>query len=388
MRHSRPMKHLVMIGGGPAHLAVLHELAASSLPGTRVTLVAHARHVAPHMLAGWIAGHHTDNDCCVVLAPLARRAGVTLIDGDALAVDAAHRRVTLSNGHTLKYDALSIDCPADPDRDRIAGGRENALFHRPLDHFMRLWGALVALSEEQALSVVVVGDDIPAIELALAVHLRLGKRARVALVTGDGEPAPSHSPSFRKHVRRILKRGQVTLFEDRCDAIFGNQMLLGQGMRLACDAPIVALEPCPPRWALESGLQLGDKGFLLVGDTLQSPSHPEVFAAGEVAVRSDGSRARGGTVLFGKAPPLGLNLRRFLAGGELVLHRDRSRGVTLLDAGQGQALLAWNGITVGGGWVGRLKERVDRRCIRRLQVAGPQEAPAVPEPKAIDETVA
>jgi len=381
------MKHLVMIGGGLAHLRVLHELAASPLPGTRVTLVAHARHVAPDMLAGWITQRNSDDDCCVALAPLARRAGATLIDSDALALDAAHRQVTLANGHTLKYDALSIDCPADPDRDAIAGARENALFHRPIDHFMKLWAALVALSEEQALSVVVIGGEIPAIELALAVHQRLGKRARVALVTGGGAPVPSHPPSFQKHVRRALKRGQVTLFEDTCDAIFGNQMLLGQGMRLACDAPLVALEPCLPRWALESGLALDEQNFLLAGDTLQSPSHPEVFIAGELAVRSDGRRAASGTRLFGKAPPLGLNLRRYLAGGALVSCREPSRGMPLLDVGQGHALAAWGNITVGGRWVGRLKDRADRRRIRRLQVPGSQGVPVASVVKEVDETV-
>jgi NADH dehydrogenase FAD-containing subunit len=381
------MKHLVLIGAGLAHLRVLHELAASPLPGTQVTLVAHARHVAPDMLAGWIAGRHTSDDCCVALAPLAKRAGVTLVDSDALAFDAPRRRVTLANGHTLTYDALSIDSPAVPDRDRIAGARENALFHRPVDHFMRLWGALVALAEEQSLSVVVVGGEIPAIELALAVHLRLGKRARVALVTGGGAPVPSHPPSFQQHVRRALKRGQVTLFEDRCDALFGNQMLLGQGMRLACDAPLLALEPGPPRWAPESGLSLGDKGFLLVGDTLQSPSHPEVFITGEVAVRSDGWRAPGGTRLFGKEAPLGLNLRRFLAGGQLVAHRGPSHGMGLLDAGNGRALVSWGSVTLAGRWVGWLKERADRRRVRQLQVPGPQGPVVVEEVAGADETV-
>lgn len=387
MRHCRPMKHLVLIGGGPAHLQVLHELAALPLPGTQVTLVAHARHVAPGMLAGWIAGRHTPDDCCVALAPLAQRAGATLVDSDALALDAPRRRVTLANGHTLTYDALSVDSPAVPDRDRIAGARENALFHRPVDHFMRLWGALVALSEEQALSVVVVGGEIPAVELALAVHLRLGKRARVALVTGGGVPVPSHPPAFQQHVRGVLKRGQVTLFEDRCDALFGNQMLLGQGMRLACDAPLVALDPGPPRWAPESGLSLGDKGFLLVGDTLQSPSHPEVFITGEVAVRSDGWRAPAGTLMLGRDAPLGLNLRRFLAGGQLVSHLAPTHGMGLLDAGHGRALASWGRLTVEGRWVGWLKERADRRRIRRLQVPGPQGAPVAGEAKEVDETM-
>jgi NADH dehydrogenase FAD-containing subunit len=373
------MKHLVLLGGGPAHLRVLHDLAASPLPGTRVTLIApHGRHVAPAMVAGWISGRHTTAECCVALAPLAARAGVSLVENDALAVDAGRRQISLANGHSVSYDALSIDVPAAPDRDRIAGARENALFHRPFDHFLRLWGALVALSSEQALSVVVVGAEAPAIELALAVHLRLGKRARVALVTGHGAPVP-HAPAMYQHrVRQLLKRGGVTLFEDRCDALFGNQMLLGQGLRLACDAPLVALDAGPPRWAPDSGLQLGQKGFVLVGDTLQSVSHPEVFASGETAVRADGWRPPAGLQLRGEEP-LSLNLRRFLAGGMLVARRRRSGHLHLIDLGQGRAAARVGGFSATGRWVGWLKERADRERLAALRAPGAPLESAEPE---------
>ncbi|MET0351867.1 MAG: FAD-dependent oxidoreductase [Rhizobacter sp.] len=374
------MKHLVLLGGGPAHLRVLHDLAASPLPGARVTLIApHGRHVAPAMVAGWISGRHTTAECCVALAPLAARAGVTLVENDALAVDAGNRQIALANGHTVSYDALSVDVPAAPDRDRIAGARENALFHRPFDHFLRLWGALVALAAEQALSVVVVGAEIPAIELALAVHLRLGKRARVALVTGHGAPVPHAPVVFQHRVRQLLKRGGVTLFEDRCDALFGNQMLLGQGLRLACDAPLVALEAGPPRWAPDSGLLLGHKGFIVVGDTLQSLSHPEVFASGEIAVRADGWRPSGGLQLRGRPEPLSLNLRRFLAGGQLVTSRRRSGHLHLIDLGQGRAVASVAGLSVSGRWVGWLKERADRERLAALRAPGAPLDAAEPE---------
>ena len=379
------MKHLVLLGSGPSHLRVLHELAAAPLPAARVTWVApHGRHVLPSLLAGWIAGRVPAEACCVALAPLAARAGVTLVDSDALVVDAARRQVTLANGHTLEYDALSVDTPAVSDRDRIAGARENALFDRPADHFMRLWGALIALAEEQALSVVVVGDQVPAIELALAVHLRLGKRARVALVTGEGPPVPFHSDAFRLRVRAALKRGQVTLFEDRCEALFGNQMLLGRGLRLACDAPLVALAPGAPRWAPDSGLALDPEGLLQVGDTLQSVSHPEVFITGEVAVRQGGQRLVAGTVPFGRDAPLGLNLRRFVAGGALVARPAPSGGVQWLDVGQGRALASWHGLTASGRWLGWLKARGERRAVEALQAPGSAAEGAVPQAPSAD----
>ena len=382
------MKHLVLLGGGPAHLRVLHELAEAPLPGVQVTLVVpQGRHVAAEMVAGWITGRHDTAACTVPLAPLAARARVTLVDSEPLALDAGTRQVVLANGHTLHYDALGIDVPAAPDRDAVAGARENALFLRPSDPFLRLWGALVALAEQQALSVVVVGGDVPAIELALAVHLRLGKRARVALVTGGGAPAGERSPRFQRLVRRVLKRGQVTLFEDRCEALFGNQMLLGQGMRLACDAPLMAQPPGAPRWVPDSGLALSPEGLLQIGPTGQSPSHPEVFVAGELAVAAGVEPRRQGFHPLGDGPPIGLNLRRFLAGGALVARPLKASGLWLLDAGQGRALAGWGNLAVEGRWVGWLKERAERRRVSKACGSGPRpvasaEAEAVaPEPR-------
>jgi NADH dehydrogenase FAD-containing subunit len=377
------MKHLVLLGGGPAHLRVLHELAAAPLPGVQVTLVGpHGRHVAPEMVAGWITGRHGTEDCTVPLAPLATKARAALIDSEPLALDASTRQLVLANGHTLHYDALSIDMPAVPDRDAIAGARENALFLRPSDQFLRLWGALVALADEQALSVVVVGGDIPAIELALAVHLRLGKRARVALVTGGGPPAGDHPPAFQRRVRQVLKRGQVTIFEDRCDAMFGNQMLLAHGMRLACDAPLVAQPAGAPRWVPDSGLAQGAGGLLEVGPTCQSSSHPEVFVVGELAVPPGAAPPAHAWVPWRDGSPLGLNLRRFLAGGALVGRAAPQRGLWLLDAGQGRALAGWRSLAVEGRWVGWLKERAERRRVVAASGSEPR-AVAPPEPAVV-----
>lgn len=368
------MKHLVLLGGGPAHLRVLHETAASPLPGTQITFVApYGRHVFPSMVAGWVSGRHKSDDVSVPFARIAQRGGATLVDSDAVALDASARKLTLANGHTIAYDALSIDLPATPDRDEVAGARENALFARPHEHFMRLWGALVALTDEQALSIVVVGADVAAVELALAVHVRLGKRARVALVTHGGAPVPFAPPGFQQRVRKILKAGGVTLFEDRCEAIFGNQMLLASGMRLACDAPLVALTPGAPRWFPDSGLTLGERGLVLTGDTCQSTSHPEVFAVGELAEQAglQGHDAAASN----RGLSLAVNLRRFVGGGPLEPVKVPAPQVRWLDAGHGVAWAHWKGFTVGGRWVGWLKDRAERRAM--ADAAGGMPLPAL-----------
>jgi NADH dehydrogenase FAD-containing subunit len=71
---------------------------------------------------------------------------VPLVEGMAVALDTAARVVHLADGRTAEYDVLSLDTGASMDRDRIRGARDNALFVRPIEHFVRLLDGLVALA--------------------------------------------------------------------------------------------------------------------------------------------------------------------------------------------------------------------------------------------------
>lgn len=360
------MKHLLLLGGGHAHLEVLRQLAEAPMASAKVTLVSpNVRQVYSGMLPGWVAGHYGLDDFVIPLAPLAQRAGVTLIDGMAVALDAKARRVTLANGDTLDCDVLSLDTGSVPDRDAIPGAREHALFVRPFEQFIRLWVSMLELAAQRSLNVVVVGGGAAGVELSMAVAHRLGSGVRVALVTGGGAPLCDYPEAVQVRVRRALKKCRVTVFEDRCVGIRRGQLLLAQGMRLACDAPLLALGGHAPPWLADSGLALDENGFVLTGPTLQSHSHPEVFAAGDLAVRPDAPRPHSGVYAVRAGPPLALNLRRFMAGGELVQHQPQPRSLNLLSCGEPAAIASWAKLSVQGRWVWKWKNRIDRGFVGR-----------------------
>lgn len=335
------MKHLVLLGAGPAHLQVLREFAAQALPAAQVTLVAPSlRPMSQAALPGWIAGRRSLDDSVTPLLPLAQQARVTLLEGEVDSLDAAGRRVTLVGGQVLEYDALSLDPAPAMDRDAISGTREHALFMQPTEQFVRLWDALLALAQQRTLSVVVIGSGIAGVELSLAVQRRLGKRARVALVTHGGPPLPDFPSSAQGRMHRILKRRNVTLFEEECVAVGARQVMVGDGMRLVCDAPLLALPGRPPSWVEGSGLQREPEGgAVVVGPTLQSASHPEVF-------RGDEDPAA-----------LATNLRRFVAGGALVTAKTTGPALRWVDCGDGDALVSWGAWSFEGRFVAWLLRR-------------------------------
>ena len=361
------MKRLVLVGGGHTHLHVLEALAAQPMPAAEVTLVSpFPGTVYSGMVPGLIAGHYAAPDGLIPLAPLADRARVTRIESAAVALDAAARRLTLADGRDLAYDVLSIDSGAAMDRDGIPGAREHALFVRPIEHFIRLAEPLFALAAERVLSLVVVGGGAGGVELAMALQHRLGERARVSLVTGGTPPLPDHPPAAARRALQALRRARVTVLADSCAEITARHVVLGRGTRLECDAPVLAIGSSAPPWLRDSGLALDERGFVATGPTLQSRSHPEVFAAGDVATRTDAPHPRSGVYAVRAGPPLALNLRRFVAAGALEPWHPQKRALALLSCGSRRAIAIWGEWAIEGRWVWWWKDRIDRRFVARF----------------------
>ena len=362
------MKNLLLLGGGHAHVHVLKTLAQEPMPGAQVTLVTpFARQVYSGMVPGLVAGHYNVDDCVIPLMPLAAKAKVRFVQGTACALDAKSRTVRLQDGQELHYDALSVDTGPVTDRNAIPGAEVHALFVRPIEEFIVAWDELFALTQQQILSVVVVGGGAAGVELAMSLQYRLGDRARVSLVTGGTGPLPSHPASVQARALRALKRVGVTVLDDTCTEIAAHHVQLGRGMRLECDAAVLALGASAPAWLHDSGLALDERGFIATGGTLQSTSHPEVFAAGDVSSRVDHPSPKSGVYAVRAGPPLAVNLRRFMAAGTLMPYQPQRRSLYLLACGGRQAIASWGPFSAEGAWVWWWKNRIDREFITRYR---------------------
>jgi pyridine nucleotide-disulfide oxidoreductase family protein len=363
-------KKLLLLGGGHAHVHVLQALAQETLAGAQVTLVTpYGRQMYSGMVPGLVAGHYKAEACAIALQPLAAAAQVRFIEGAAKTLDSTARQVTLVDGQVLGYDVLSVDTGAVMDRDRLPGAREHGLFVRPIEHFVRLLDGLWDLAARRVLDLVVVGGGAAGVELALALHHRLNghgeERARVVLVTGGGEPLAGYPQGVVTRAARTLAQHRIAVFRDSCAALKPGALVLGSGARLACDAPVLATGAEAPQWLQGCGLQLDVRGFVVTGPNLQSTSHPEVFAAGDVASRADAPHAKSGVYAVRAGPALALNLRRFVAGGALEPHRPQSRTLNLISCGERKAIVAWGHWSAQGRWAWWWKDRIDRAFVAR-----------------------
>jgi pyridine nucleotide-disulfide oxidoreductase family protein len=379
-------KRVVLLGGGHAHLHVLQAFARQPLAAAELLLVSpYAQQTYSGMVPGVVAGHYLTPQCQIELAPWAAAARAHRVEAAAVGINAAERHVLLSDGRQAEYDVLSIDVGAAMDRGRIPGAREHALFVRPIEHFVSLLPGLLALASQRVLDVVVVGAGAAGVELALALQHRLcvatgQERARVALVTGGEDALEGFALQAMRRVASVLSQRRITVIRDRCEAVEANAVLLASGARLACDAAILATGAEAPAWLAGSGLALDERGFINTGATLQSNSHPEVFAVGDVASRSDVTPplARNGVHAVRAGPALAQNLRRLAGGGALQPHRPQKRALNLLACGDKSAIAIWGEWTAQGRWVWWWKDRIDRGFVAKYAWPGAAVQASVP----------
>ena len=119
----------------------------------------------------------------------------------------------------------------------------------------------------------------------------------------------------------------------------------------------------------DSGLPLDEHGYVLTRPTLQTLGDDRVFAVGDCATLEDWpATPKAGVYAVRQGPFIADNLRRVVAGRPLRRYRPQPDFLTLLNLGDGHALGAKWGTSFEGRWVMDLKDRIDRKFMRKFQV--------------------
>lgn len=318
------MKRLVLLGGGHAHIAVLADLAERPLPGWDIRLVTpYRRQIYSGMLPGWMAGHYAIERCAIALDTLAARAGVALHETAAASLDPAANEVRCADGTSLAFDHLSIDTGPVPASDQLPGSADHALTVRPIEHFVAAWPHLVERIRKECrrFDLVLVGAGAGALELALAIRHRAGTdgwtHLHIALVGREAQPLDDAPDALRRRAMAKLAQHRVAWHGEReASRIESGRLLFTRGEPLTFDACLVATGAAAAPWPAASGLATDEDGFIRVGATLQSLSHPHILAAGDAAAYHC-PRPKSGVFAVRAGPVLAGNLRAICEGGSL-----------------------------------------------------------------------
>lgn len=359
-----PPVEVVLLGGGHSHVQVLRSFGRRAPAGARVTLV--SREVlTPYsgMLPGYVAGFYDAREIHIDLRPLARLAGARLIAAEAVGLDAASRFVQLAGHPPIRYDVLSINSGAAPGRIDACGEPV-----KPIGRFLPRWRE-VQDRVRPGQRILLVGGGAGGVELVLAMRRALGPQVILTLATDVLLPGQNARAELR--LRSALARQRIELLEGFrvtfvAPAGGGCDVVAEDGRRIGAAHLFWATPVTAPRWLAGAGLTLDPQGFVLVDRHLRSVSHPQVFAAGDVAAFAERSLPKAGVYAVRQGPVLTENLRRTLFGRPLVRYRPQRRFLAILGTGDGCAVAFRGRWAVAGRWVWRWKQRIDRRFMRRF----------------------
>jgi selenide,water dikinase len=376
------VKDLVFVGGGHAHALVLRAFAMAPLPGMRLTVI-NPGPAAPYtgMLPGLIAGHYRRDEIMIDLMRLARQSGARVILDRATGIDRDRQLVHLADRPPLAYDLLSLDVGIGSDLPEIPGYAAHAVAAKPLGGYAEAWEAFLARALP-APHLTIIGGGVAVMELALASHHRLtglGRPPVITVIERSAAVLPNIGRGARDSLLAHAARAGIRLItKAEVAEIAAQSVQLTTGELLASDFTLMVAGTRPQGWLADTGLAL-HKGFITIGPTLQS-SDPLIFAAGDCAHLSHAPRPKAGVFAVREAPILHHNLRAALTGGAMKPYQPQRDYLKLVSTGGRGAVADKFGLRLGGAWLWRVKDRIDRNFMAMFTTGAAMAQPLPPAP--------
>jgi len=412
-RRQPQQQHLVLIGGGHAHLQVIKALNDRVRPAhLNVTLIDRQESASySGMVPGCISGAYGPEETALHLEPLARWAGIEFVCGRVVDIDLDRKLVHLQHPQqrrenvedegassisndvenqtfVIPFDAVSIDIGSTSrDLDTVPGARLYTIPTRPI---YRLIERLDRAKEELTTTtrtrgdddstrhvpvppqLVVVGGGVAGIELAMTVTSRWQKDVHpdttCTILNAGTELIPQESGAARNKLQRVLDSKHICVrHSSYVKEVTEHCVELRDGNSVPFTRCIwatgAAAHPLAKHLRDVRELDVDQRGWIRVEPTLQSTSHPYVFASGDCAsiVGLDkGSPPKAGVFAVRAGPVLIENLTRYLSGKPLLRYEPQNDFLKLLACGDDKALGFRFGLALYGEWVWRLKDHIDQ----------------------------
>ena len=373
------IKDLVLVGGGHSNIAVLKMFGMDPIPGVRLTLLTRDVHT-PYsgMLPGFIAGHYAFDEAHIDLGPLCRFAGARLYHDSAVGIDTENRKVICAKRPAVPYDLLSINIGSTPRLANIGIAKDEVVPVKPISNFVSRWEMLKSrvLEADRPFRIGTVGAGAGGVEITLAIQYALkqllGEADKIELEPefhlfySEPEILSSHNYKVRKHFERVLKDRGVQLYPgNRVESVSDGRLLREDGMEVPLDEILWVTDAAAPTWPGDAGLDVDEDGFVKVTDCLNSPSHKDIFAAGDIAASINHPRPKAGVFAVRQGMPLAKNLRNALLSKKLKPFIPQRMFLSLISTGDKKAVASKGEWCIHGGLVWRIKDLIDRRFIRK-----------------------
>ncbi len=396
MQSTTPIaRDLVFIGGGHTHAIVLRKLGMVRLPGVRLTLITNLVDT-PYsgMLPCHVSGRYGFDESHIDLRPLTRFANCRLYMDRAIGLDLEQQAVICANHPPVSFNVLSIDTGSTPATVNVPGAAEHSIPAKPVPELLTRWHQLLQEFRQDPTrpwTIGMVGGGLGGVELTLNMQERFNRllqelgqppeRVTFHMFHRGKELASGRNPWTRRRLQQIFQERGIRLHLNESVIRLDKEGAEGpvrvhgdSGQGVECDRVFWVTSASAPPWLQGSGLSLDDRGFIQVGDTLQTLSHPNVFAAGDVATMVNHPRPKAGVFAVRQGNPLYENLLRLLAGKPLKSFHPQKQFLTLIDVGYGRTIACRGPFAWESSLFRRWKNHIDQKFMDRFREFPPMEA--------------
>ena len=367
-------KHLVLVGGGHAHMTVLLNLHKYVRRGHRVTLIGPSSyHYYSGMGPGLLSGIYRPQDVRFHVKKMAEDRGGTFIQDTVTRIDPDQKALILRSGNKADYDVVSFNTGSyvPIDTDSVRGG--NIFTVKPIENLMKVRKMLKAGLGGKTPRLIIVGGGAAALELTgnlWRLVQSLGTKAIVA-VLGGRRFLSALPQKAQLYARKSLLTRKINIIEGaNVSRLTDSHAILEDGREFAFDLALLAWGIRPSHLFRESGLPTGKDGGLLVNAYLQSVAYPQIFGGGDCISFAKQPLDKVGVYAVRQNPILFTNLEAALEGKDLEAFQPQETYLLIYNLGNNTGIF-YRGKRV---WKGRLifhlKDHIDRRFMRKFQVSG------------------
>lgn len=367
-------RHLVLVGGGHAHMTVMLNLADYISRGHRVTLVSPSPyHYYSGMGPGLLGGTYRPQQVRFHIRKLVEKRGARFVEDRVISIDAEKRRLRMASGGVLDYDIASFNTGSGVPLQVAGAQGEGVVPVKPIVNLLQARRQLLQNMGGKSQNLLVVGGGPAGVELAgnlwRLVSLA-GGQGQITLLAGSRLLHRFPDRVRKLALKSLRERGIQVLEGGRASSVANGQAELNDGRILSYDLAFIAAGVEPSPIFRDSELPVGGDGGLLVNAQLQSIAHPELFGGGDCISLQGKPLAKVGVYAVRQNPILHANLLAALEERPLISFKPQSRYLLILNLGNHRGIMCKG----NWAWEGRLpflfKDFIDRRFMKTYQVSG------------------
>jgi len=374
MRAANPIeKRIVLLGAGNAHLQIVKWWVMNPIPGASLTLITDSSSTLySGMIPGYLAGCYTLEDISIDISRLCAVSGVEFLQAKACGIDAGEKVVRVQDRPETRFDLLSVNVGSKPAIPSAPFDPGKSL---PIKPFSSLPERIARFDDEvrrtsRPMQVRIVGGGAGGFEICLALQKRWESNPHVSfeILTSGDRVLSTAPPAVSRHGEKVLRDRGIQV-RHQSSVVGGNDdaLILSTGDQIPYGLCVWATPAEPLEFMAGTGLDLDARGYVSVHSTLQSVSHPDLFAAGDcAALTSHPDLPKAGIFSVRSGPVLWENFRRHCFGRKLRPYRPQPIYLFLLNTSNDSAIMNYGGVAGRGPWAWRWKDFIDRKWMRKF----------------------